>query len=114
VCKYALGKHTDVARFSFNDLCGKPLGAADYYAIASTFHTVFLEDVPQLELHGINLIRRFITLVDTLYDQHVVLVVAARVPLDQLLSVGKAGDASGEKTCVFVSSVLALQFSGCI
>lgn len=104
------GKHTDVARFTFNDLCGKPLGAADYYAIASTFHTLFLEDVPQLELHQINHIRRFITLVDTLYDQHVVLVMAAQVPLHQLLLVDKGNnsdDKNGNSSLANIDEVFA-------
>ena len=82
--------HTDVARFSFEDLCGKPLGAADYYAIAGTFHTVFLEDVPQLSLAEVNQLRRLITLVDTLYDQGTILVVLAHVAIDDLFLVDKA------------------------
>lgn len=82
------GRTTDVARFSFADLCDQPIGAADYYAIASAFHTVFVDDVPQLRLSRINQIRRFITLIDTLYDQRVVLVMRGAVPLEQLLDRG--------------------------
>ena len=44
------GKSAKVARFTFDDLCGKPLGPADYLGIATTFHTVFLTDVPKLSL----------------------------------------------------------------
>lgn len=75
-------RHTDVARFSFDDLCGQPLGAADYFALASAFHTVFLDDVPVLSLVQLNPLRRFITLIDTLYDQRVVLVLSAAAPPD--------------------------------
>ena len=48
------GKYTKVARFSFDDLCAKPLGAADFVQIAATFHTIFLEDIPILTLNDIN------------------------------------------------------------
>ena len=78
-------KGDDVARFTFNDLCGKPLGAADYYAIASTFHTVFVDRVPRMRLNAVNQMRRFITMVDVLYDQKVVLVLGAAAPMDELL-----------------------------
>ncbi len=81
------GRHTDVARFSFDDLCEKPLGAADYYAIASTFHTVFLSDVPQMDLLMPNQVRRFITLIDTLYDQRVIIVVSAATEMNHLFAV---------------------------
>ena len=88
------GRHADVCRFTFEDLCGQALGAADYYAIAETFHTVFLENVPRLKLSAgeVNRVRRLITLIDTLYDQGVVLVVSAYVPVDEILdtSAGQA------------------------
>ena len=71
------GKSAQVARFTFDDLCGKPLGPADYLGIAKTFHTVFVTGVPRLTLNDINQVRRLITLVDALYDKHVKLVVSA-------------------------------------
>ena len=74
------GKSAKVARFTFDDLCGKPLGPADYLGIATTFHTVFITDVPKLALNDINQVRRLITLVDALYDKHVKLVVSAAAP----------------------------------
>jgi len=78
----------DIARFSFDDLCGKPLGPADYYAIASTFHTVFIDNIPQLSLTKLNQMRRFITLIDNLYDQKVVVIASAAVEMDDLIDVG--------------------------
>lgn len=39
-----------LARFTFNDLCGKPLGAADYIEITNKFHTVFITDIPKMGL----------------------------------------------------------------
>ena len=66
-----------VARFDFRDLCARPLGAADYQAIAAAFHTVFLDRVPVLDYERRNEAKRFITLVDTLYDEGVKLVLSA-------------------------------------
>lgn len=73
-----------VARFSFAELCGKPLGAEDYIALSAAFHTVIVEDVPKLSLAEINQVRRLITMVDAFYDQHVRLILSAEVPAEQL------------------------------
>jgi len=73
---------SNVAWFRFKDLCDKPLGAADYLAIASAFHTVFLADIPLLTLQERDQVRRFITLIDTFYERHTKLVcTAAREPM---------------------------------
>lgn len=56
------------ARFSFTDLCERPLGAADYLAILSRYRTVFVEHIPHLGPERRNETKRFIMLVDTLYD----------------------------------------------
>lgn len=48
------GKHTDIARFTFHDLCVASRGTADYTALAATFHTIFVENVPKLDLHNRN------------------------------------------------------------
>jgi len=58
-------------RFSFRDLCDKPLGAADYLAIAKAFSVVFVSDIPVLTAERFNLMRRFITFVDCMYDRGV-------------------------------------------
>lgn len=65
------------ARFTFSDLCDAPLGAADYLLVARTYHTVFLDHVPVLGSHARNQAKRFINLVDALYDQRIRLVVSA-------------------------------------
>ncbi|ASY64560.1 ATPase component BioM of energizing module of biotin ECF transporter [Sinorhizobium sojae CCBAU 05684] len=57
------------ARFTFSDLCAQPLGAADYLAILSRYRTIFLDHVPHLGPQARNETKRFIILVDTLYDQ---------------------------------------------
>ena len=58
------------ARFSFADLCDAPLGARDYLAIADRFDTIFIDHVPVLDQTRRNPAKRFILLVDTLYDRH--------------------------------------------
>jgi cell division protein ZapE len=66
-----------VARFNFSDLCDQPLGPPDYLAIAREYHTIVLDDIPLLGFEQRNAATRFITLIDTLYDQHVKLVASA-------------------------------------
>jgi protein AFG1 len=60
-----------VARFTFEDLCQKALGAADYLIIGQNFHTVFCEGIPKMTINELNWLRRFITFVDTMYEQKV-------------------------------------------
>jgi len=78
-----------VARFRYSDLCEKPLGAADYLKLARTFHTIILENIPQLNADRRNEARRFIILVDTLYDNGVKLVVSAATSPDNIYARGK-------------------------
>ncbi|MEJ8475170.1 cell division protein ZapE [Roseibium algae] len=66
-----------VARFSFEELCMQPLGAADYLRIAHTYGTVFVEDVPVMSKARRNEAKRFINLIDTLYDNGIKLVISA-------------------------------------
>jgi cell division protein ZapE len=73
-----------VARFSFADLCEKPLGALDYLHIARAFHTIILEGVPVLTPERRNEARRLIHLIDTLYDNHNTLIVSAEAEPDRL------------------------------
>jgi cell division protein ZapE len=66
-----------VARFDFDDLCRRALGSADYLEIADKFHTVLIDRIPVMSPSERNEARRFITLVDALYDMRVKLVVSA-------------------------------------
>ncbi len=66
-----------VARFHFDDLCGAALGAGDYIAIAARYHTLVLDGVPVMGESMRNELRRFIALIDTLYDNNTRLIVAA-------------------------------------
>ena len=78
-----------VARFDFDSLCGTALGAADYLAIASAFHTLVLDGIPRLSPDNYDKARRFIVLVDTLYDQRVKLIASADATPDQLYQRGE-------------------------
>lgn len=73
-----------VARAGFSDLCAKPLGASDYLAIARDFHTLVLDGIPVMDLANRNEARRFITLVDALYDGRVKLVASAEAEAHEL------------------------------
>ena len=66
-----------VAWFSFADLCEKPLGPADFLAIARDFHTVLISGIPRLRPEQRNEARRFVTLIDALYEHRVNLVCSA-------------------------------------
>jgi cell division protein ZapE len=65
------------ARFAFADLCEAPLGAADFVHIARSFHTVVIENIPVIEATHFNEAKRFILLIDTLYDYGVKLIASA-------------------------------------
>jgi len=76
------------ARFSFADLCEAPLGPPDYLALAQNFRTLFIEHIPQLTQRHRNPSKRFILLIDTLYDAHVRLVASAAAQPEALYSEG--------------------------
>jgi len=73
-----------VAWFDFTALCGGPRSALDYIEIAQEFHSVLLSNVPQMDWTCENEARRFVTLVDELYDHQVKLILSVAVPLDKL------------------------------
>lgn len=81
-----------VARLGFGDLCEKPLGALDYLHIARAFHTLLLEHIPVLGPQRRNEARRFINLIDTLYDHRVCLVATADAEPDRLYLRGDGAD----------------------
>jgi cell division protein ZapE len=81
------------ARFRFDDLCAQPLAAADYLAIAEEFHAVLLDHIPVLSPEMRNEARRFILLIDTLYDEGVKLICSAAAAPDALYPQGDGAEA---------------------
>jgi cell division protein ZapE len=78
-----------VARFDFDTLCNTALGAGDYLAIATNFHTLILDGIPRLSPDNFDQARRFIVLVDALYDQRVKLIASAAAQPDKLYQRGE-------------------------
>jgi cell division protein ZapE len=73
-----------VARFSFHDLCEAPLAAADYLRLAHEYHTIVLDHVPAMTYDTRNAAKRFIILIDTLYEMNVKLIASAVAEPDTL------------------------------
>lgn len=78
-----------VARASFWDLCSKPLGPADYLAIARAVRVLILEDIPQLSSSNYNEAKRFVTLIDALYEARVRLIASAAEAPERLYIEGE-------------------------
>lgn len=73
--------HNGMARARFHDLCGQPLGPADFLALADAVRLLMLDDIPQLGRSNFNEAKRFVTLIDALYEAKVRLICsAAAVP----------------------------------
>ncbi|HEX5231584.1 MAG TPA: cell division protein ZapE [Bradyrhizobium sp.] len=66
-----------VARFLFADICEKPLAASDYLRLAHDYHTIMIDRIPVMDLAQRNAAKRFIALIDTLYDNAVKLMASA-------------------------------------
>jgi cell division protein ZapE len=78
----------DIAFASFRELCEAPLGPADYLAIAGRFDVLFLAEIPQLSREKRNEAKRFVTLVDALYEHRVKLICSADSPPETLYPAG--------------------------
>ncbi|MFZ3582097.1 cell division protein ZapE [Loktanella sp. DJP18] len=81
--------HNGVARASFYDLCGKPLGAADYLALADAVRVLILEDIPSLGRDNFNEAKRFVTLIDALYEARTRLICTAAAAPEYLYREGE-------------------------
>lgn len=85
-----------VARFSFNELCRSPLGPADYITICNHFHTIFVEDIPQMNIYQKNEARRFLSFVDAAYESKVRLFCTAASSPDNLFQLIPSDDSLNE------------------
>lgn len=77
-----------IARFTFDDLCAKPLGSLDYLAIAAEYHTIMIDEIPTLSRANKNEAARFVSLIDALYEGRVNLVASAAAEPEQLYPEG--------------------------
>jgi cell division protein ZapE len=94
-----------VARFDFADLCRQALGPSDYMAIATTYETVIVDHIPQMTEDTKDAARRFVTLIDALYEHRTALICSAAVPPDRLY-VGQQGGFEFHRT---VSRLIEMQ-----
>jgi cell division protein ZapE len=83
----------NVAWFSFEELCARPLAAADFLAVAERFAAIIVEGIPRLSPQQRNEAQRFHILIDALYEARTLLVASAEVPPEQIYV---AGDGSWE------------------
>ncbi len=78
-----------VARFGFAELCAAALGPGDYLALATHFHSLVLDAIPRLGAENVDEARRFITLIDALYEHRVKLVASAEAAPEALYERGE-------------------------
>ncbi len=76
--------HNGVARAKFYDLCGRMLGPADYLALADAVRVLIIEDIPRLSRQNFNEAKRFVTLIDALYEAKVRLIASAAAEPEML------------------------------
>jgi cell division protein ZapE len=100
-----------VARASFYDLCAKPLGPADYLAIASAVRMLILENIPTLGRGNFNEARRFVILIDALYEAHVRLVASAAAEPEYLYLEGE-GSFEFERTASRLREMQSADWGG--
>ena len=80
--------HANVAIASFDNLCVDSLGSADFLEIANTFNTLLISNIPKLTAEKRNEAKRFVTLIDALYEHKVKLICSAEVPASELYTEG--------------------------
>lgn len=81
-----------VARMRFADLCDRPLGSLDYLHLSHAFHTILIDGIPRLSAERRDVARRFINLIDTLYDNGNSLIASAEAEPHELYPQGPGAD----------------------
>ena len=97
--------HGNIALSSFSELCMKALGPADYLEIGRQFDILIIADIPKLSVEKCNEAKRFVTLIDALYEHKVKVICTAEVPAHQLYTDGE-GSFEFERT---VSRLIEMQ-----
>lgn len=80
--------HGDIAWCTFEELCARPLGAADYLEISQEFQTLLLAGIPAMTREKRNEAKRFVTLIDALYEHNVKLICTAETKAEELYPAG--------------------------
>ena len=87
---FILNQHSNgVGRSSFYDLCGSALGALDYHVLCDKIKVLFIEDIPSIDSTGMDSAKRFVTLIDTLYEHNIRIVCLAEKQPELLYPIGK-------------------------
>ncbi|MBC7635474.1 MAG: cell division protein ZapE [Acetobacteraceae bacterium] len=100
-----------VARFDFSALCATALGAGDYLALAKRYHCILLDGIPRLSPNNFDEARRFIVLIDALYDHRVKLVASAAAMPDALYQRGE-GAKMFERTASRLEEMQSQEYLG--
>jgi cell division protein ZapE len=82
-----------VARFSFAELCERPLAASDYLRLAHDYHTLLIDRIPVMGYEQRNAAKRFISLIDTLYDNAVKVMASAEADPGSLYRAAQGNEA---------------------
>ena len=77
-----------IARVTFDDLCAKPLGPSDYLLVAETFDLLMITNVPKLGPENSNEAKRFVTLIDTLYEKQIKIIISSETKPEELYQDG--------------------------
>lgn len=85
-CTLPSGKEYAVAWLSFETLCCRSIGAADYLALTEKYQTIIVENIPKLGISQHNEARRFITFIDAAYESGTRVIITSLAPLDRLFS----------------------------
>lgn len=100
-----------VARTRFHDLCGKPLGPGDYLAIAEAVKVLMIDDIPALSRSNFNEAKRFVTLIDALYEARVRLICSAAAKPEMLYLEGE-GTFEFERTASRLREMQSADWAG--
>jgi len=100
-----------VACFRFADLCERPLGPADYIAIATHFHTVLISEIPCMNADQRNEAHRFMTLIDALYEHKTNVICSAAAAPDRLYVAGD-GDLEFRRTASRLVEMQSVEYLG--
>ena len=85
--------HEGISRFDFNDLCNKDLGAEDYIKIAESCKYILIENLPNFDNNNSNQQKRFITLIDIVYEKKIKLTISSASNLTKLTSASSLSEA---------------------